>query len=489
MRRLLLAALGSALVAGALPAGAVPVPVVASANVELLATHPEATGAISTAFAVSKPLMFVNTLNGILAYDIANPEAPMPLGALPLPHFENEGMALGERDGKIFVLVGIDTHAVAPTAPSNQLVTPLSPNGVYVVEVTDPKNPVVRGFTSTSTSTHTIQCTSPTCEFAYTSGAYNPEFTIVDLRNLAAPKTVKNVKSVVAGGSGSGHQWTPDDSGLLWVAGWGGTAAYDVTDPVNPKVVASTDKNGTSAPYNDFIQHNVYRPGAKAFTQVRDEATGRLVSGSIQTASVFDGNVALVTEEDYDNPDCQAQLDTDAPEGGFSTWYVPYLDVDQYKKDNAQGKVNMGKITPLDNWNTELAYAPGTPTPAGALCSAHYFTYHQSGFIAQGWYQQGTRFLDLRNPRDIKQVAYFAAGASEVWNAYFVPEYKGGKQTGQMTNVVYTNDVIRGVDVLKVTFPTASAEDTAPVTAPILPQWLEPATDTASARASRDIHS
>ena len=40
------------------------------------------------------------------------------------------------------------------------------------------------------------------------------------------------------------------------------------------------------------------------------------------------------------------------------------------------------------------------------LCSAHYFD-ERGGLVAQGWYEGGTRFLDVTNPADIKQVGYW----------------------------------------------------------------------------------
>ena len=467
MRRLLIVLSVLVLGYGILPASAVPVPVVASENIELLATFPDA-GAISTAFSTDTPYMYVNTLNGITVYDISNPELPVPAGVLPMPHFENEGMTLGEReDGTKFLLVGTDVYAASPTDTD----TPVAAdNHFIIVDVTDPANPYIRGRKDTTTSTHTISCVGDGCSHAYTSGAYDSRFEIYELSDLDNPTKVGEVTSPVRGGGGSGHQWTPDDAGYMWVSGWGGTVAYDVSDPANPVAVASTDENGTKAPYNDFIQHNTYRPLGDAFTQERD-ATGRLNSGTPETASVFDGNVVLITEEDYDSPDCQGELGIDAPEGGFSTWHLPYMNAAQYEVDNPTAKANFGKITPLDTWNTELA-ASGTPTPAGALCSAHYFTFHQDGFVAQGWYQQGTRILDVRDPRDIKQVGYFFAGSSETWHAYWVPEYVDGKQTGKSSDVVYTNDVARGIDVLKVELPQTDPDGTVPLQAPILPQWL-----------------
>ena len=474
--RLLLLAVTAALVLGALPSGAVPVPVIASDNIELLATFPDLT-ALSTAFAQDKPFMYVNSVNGISVYNIANPALPVLTGFQPLAHFENEAMSVGERpDGTTFVLVGIDIYAVAPTSTKPTHVTGGSAHQLYVVDVTNPAAPRIRGTVDTLSSSHTIQCIGKDCRYAYTSGAYNGgTWHIIDLANLDAPTvTVAPMKNV----AGAGHQWDLDAAGYVWSTGFDGAAGYDVTDPLNPKAVASTDSNGNKGPYNDFVLHNSFRPGADNFTQTRDEATGRLVSGSKETANPADGNVLLVTEEDYDNPVCGGG----AGEGTFSTWYLPYTEAEQYAGDYAAGgNGNRGKMTPLDRWNTEILNS-GQPTVAGALCSAHYFTYHEaSGLVAQGWYQQGTRILDVRNPRDIKQIGYFFTGDTETWHAYWVPEYVNGKQTGNDTNLIYTNDVARGIDVLKVTLPTTTPEESIPVTAPILPQWLALAPVQASA--------
>jgi hypothetical protein len=468
-RRLFVLAIAAAMAFGMLPAGALGQPVITSDNVELVTTIPDV-GAISTSFSSDTPHMYVNTLNGITTYDISNPAAPKEIGRLVLPHFENEGMTLGEREGTKFLLVGYDAYAVRTDSPDK------SNAGGYefsIVDVTDPAKPRIRGSATSKTSVHTISCVADGCPVAYTSGAYEKTFEIFDLTDLDNPKVVKEVKTPVAGGSGSGHQWTYDDAGYLWVAGFAGTAAFDVSDPLNPVAVASTDANGTKPPYNDFIQHNTYRPNATAFSQDVDPETGTaLPSGTTETASINDGNVLLITEEDYDNPDCQRKAPRDAGEGGFSTWHVPSMDSAEYQGRNPKWVANKGTITPLDTWNTELVTGGG-PTPVGALCSAHYFTYHQAGFIAQAWYQQGVRILDLRDARDIKQVGYFFTGAMEAWNSYFVPARdEAGKVTGEMSNIIYTNDVARGIDVLRVTFPESAPADTTPLQAPILPQWL-----------------
>ena len=443
----------------------VPVPVVASDNVELLLTLPDV-GAISTAFDPTRPLMYVNTLSGVSVYDISEPATPILAGDLPMPHFENEGMAIGQRaNGTTFLLIGFDVGSVTPTDAGE----PVTESGqhVIVVDVTNPLTPTIRGRTDTGSSTHTVQCVSLECNYAYTSGAYQPtRFDVIDLTNLDDPKQVKALNPIVGGGQGYGvHQWDQDNNGVLWGTGGAGAIAFDVTDAQNPKPLASTNAKGVNSEYNNFIMHNSYHPNADKFVQVRNETTGRLVSGSKETATPMDGNVLLVTEEDYLDPTC-------ASEGTFSTWYIPYLDNEQYEKDNPLHKNNLGRMEPLDNWNSEILDT-GEKTIAGALCSAHYFTYHDAGFIAQGWYQQGTRILDVRNPRDIKQVGYYFTGDTETWHAYWVPERDAqGKVTGKDTNIIYTNDVARGIDVLRVTLPTTPPGDTAPIRAPILPQWL-----------------
>ncbi len=441
----------------------VPVPVLASDNVELLLTLPDV-GAISTAFDPTRPYMYVNTLSGVSVYDISEPETPILAGHLPMPHFENEAMAVGQRvNGTTFVLIGLDVYAATPTDVGD----PATESGQHliVVDVTNPLTPTIRGRVDTGSSTHTVQCVTLECNYAYTSGAYQPtRFDVIDLTNLDDPKQVKAINPIV-GKSYGVHQWDHDNNGVMWGSAGGGAIAFDVTDPVNPLPLASTNAKGQQDPYNNFIMHNSYHPHADKFVQVRDEATGRLVSGSKETASVIDGNVLLVTEEDYLDPTCEA-------EGTFSTWYIPYLDNEQYESDNPLHKSNMGRMEPLDNWNSEILDT-GEKTVAGALCSAHYFTYHDAGFIAQGWYQQGTRILDVRNPRDIKQVGYYFTGDTETWHAYWVPERDAqGKVTGKDTNIVYTNDVARGMDVLRVTLPTTPPGETDPIRAPILPQWL-----------------
>jgi hypothetical protein len=474
-RRLLLILATLVLALGVAPATTAADEIHATPNVTPVGAIPDAT-AISTEFASDEPLMFVSTLKGIRTYDISNPRLPVPLGVLPMSFFQNENVKLGERfdaDGNLeerFLLIGFDLYGVTPTEdPTNVGTT----REVVVVDVTDPADPHITARLETNHRTHTLGCANAECTHAFTSGD-NLSFDVINLADIHQPFIETTITDQpMAGNTGItssiGHDWDVDADDVAWWVGTGGIIAYDVSDPTNPVILNSSDEHGRDPDWNIFISHNSLRPNADVFEGPRHHPgrgggppAGR---GPVGTDSgdphVDGGNVLLVTEENYQDVTCET-------EGSFQTWYVPDLD----PSINSDGEQDGGTITPLAQWNTEVL-STGIATPAGAFCSAHYFDYHQDGFVAQGWYQQGLRILDVRDPHDITQVAYWVTGVQETWGAYWVPEYdEEGRQTGEKTNVVYTNDPTRGLEILEVDLPDSAPEDTAEVSAPILPEWL-----------------
>ena len=141
----------------------------------------------------------------------------------------------------------------------------------------------------------------------------------------------------------------------------------------------------------------------------------------------------LVTEEDYEQTDC-------AQAGSFQTWHVKRLDGTR------------SAIVPLDK--VELADLGNFPLPQGAFCSAHWFDYRPGGIVAVGFYGGGTQLIDVRDPRRIRSYGYVHWGASEVWDDMWVPVYDAkGRQTGRTSNVLYSIDLVRGLDVYAVDVP------------------------------------
>jgi len=435
------------------------VPLVTSPGVRLVDTVPDTLG-ISGEFAKTGDFFYVSSLDSISVFDTSDPLHPKLTGTLPNLVFENEAMSYGERnvDGQLkrFVLVGNDLYNATVDPASGPQRGRIGGGEVIVVDVTDPAAPKVRSRTpgssttpgAVTTSTHTLQCLTTSCEFAYTAGDQG-RFSIIDLRDLDKPVEIATAKSPASAPNdifttGSGHYWDFDSAGVGWHTGSGGSAAFDVSDPLAPKALNATNAQGTATPWNDFIHHNSMRPNATRFQPGRE-------------AGVANGNVLLVTEEDYFNDGDELACER---AGTFQTWKIPDLDGAGYRTGNPDLAPDQGTIEPLDLLNP-VALGDGLSTPVGGFCSAHWFDYHQSGIIAQGYYQQGLRLIDVRNARDLRQYGYVTGGASEVWDAYWVPQRdRKGRATSTKTNIIYTTDLVRGLDVYEVDLPGTEPQET-----------------------------
>ncbi|RYU12322.1 LVIVD repeat-containing protein [Nocardioides iriomotensis] len=411
------------------------IPLVTSDNVDLVANRPGTTG-ISGCFLRTAPLFVTSGMESVRVFDVADPANPTQVGVLPNALFENEAMNCGERrkkDGiRRFTLIGVDTVQASPSDPQHVNV---GGNELVVVDVTDPTAPRIAGRAPGTTSTHTVACIDETdCRYAYSAGdSGSGTFSIFDLTDLTAPVEVDSDPATPGtqafASPTAGHKWNFDGAGFGTHTGWDGSAVFDVTTPTRPRLVTTTGAAGRGEDpaypgWNDFIHHNSFRPNAQAFKP--DAAP-----------SFANGNVLLVTEEDYEQVDC-------AQAGSFQTWWVKRLDG------------TPDAIVPLDK--VELADLGSFPVPAYAFCSAHWFDYHPSGIVSVGFYGGGMQLVDVRDPRDLKPYGHATWGVSEVWDSYWVPVYgKNGVRTGRSTNLVYAVDLVRGLDVYRVDLPGTSS--------------------------------
>ncbi|MGI8407156.1 MAG: LVIVD repeat-containing protein [Actinomycetota bacterium] len=415
-----------------------PDPVPTSENLRSLGRLAEGVGAISLQFSSDTPHMYLSTLKGIQIYDISDPKAPQFVSAEPLPHYQNEAMSLGERkNGDKFLLIASNQAGVALNGDATA-----TNRFIWVMDVTDPANPEVVSSLATDSRTHTVSCLTKSCEYAYSDGRTQGFISIIDLRDLMNPKMAGTYESVVP----QGHDQDLDAAGLLWHVGGQGAVALDVSKPTKPVPLNSTNPAGVgnadreNSPYNNFILHNSARPNAKNFK-----------AGT--APNLKNGNILLATEEDTGSV-CGPDL------GGFSTWHIPFLDAAKYKKTNPKLAAGGGTIAPLDMWYPE-------DVAVGHACSAHYFDYSETGLVTQGWYELGTRILDVRDPNNIKQIGFFFGRDMETWASYWVPARDAkGKVTGKDTNIIYSADVSRGVDILEFTPLGKSAKETRAVVAP-----------------------
>ncbi len=389
-----------------------------SDNIDLLGTVP-VVGAISANFRGN--YMFVSGLEGLSTFDISNPSSPALTSFTPLPHFENEDVSIG---GNLLLIANDKSESAAV---------------LYIFDISNPATPTLRTIFPIGTSTiatgglpsHTVTCINE-CQYAYVAGT-SRGVGVLDLRNPDAPVIAGEFKPPIT--SWATHDVDVDSQGIAWVVGAAGTAAYNITNPAAPVLVGMTDASATTGPLNDFIHHNSERV---------DKITG---SGKAVAT-----DVVLITEEDYERPTCK-----DA--GSFQTWKI----------NGELSPLAPATLTNLDSWSTELddlTRLEGS-APATVLCSAHWFDVDR-GLVAQGWYEQGTRILDVRNPADIKQVGYFVMPKTETWAAYWAPTDPEGE-------IIYTVDLARGIDVLRIARPAADAPGKK---APVRKQWISDGTTT-----------
>ncbi|HEX2196184.1 MAG TPA: hypothetical protein VHJ76_04585, partial [Actinomycetota bacterium] len=366
-----------------------------SDNVELLTTLPNP-GVIGARF--RDGLMYATTATGLTVYDVSDPRAPQEVGRLPLPHFENEDVDLG---GDILL---ISNDAAESTGI------------LYVIDISDPAAPAILttfpmgGNPVEGGPGHTASCLLD-CTFAWvTDGA---GIKVIDLRDPAAPVDMGTFETP-AGGDIATHDVQVDQQGLAWVVGFGGAVAYRLPAGYDGNdlghAVVKTDPTGNST----YLDELGIGPG--------DQPNDYILHNSMRAKR----GVVYVTEEDYTRPGCRGA-------GSFETWKLPL---------RADGTPNGEDMTLLDAWETELL---ADTANAAAMCSAHYFDYRDN-VVAQGWYEQGVRLLDVSKPKAIRQVGYFVPPSAMTWAAYFPPTDRSGR-------VLYVLDATHGIDVLEFDRP------------------------------------
>jgi hypothetical protein len=445
-----------------------------SKNVRHVKTLPEGKWATAINFLTygkTNDVMMVTGRFGLKSYSLADPANPKLLdeitsqdlelpgdpptdftvnepGGDPVSTFwQNEDMDVDQ--ARKLVLISRDPRSYAGSTSRDP--GQADPNGatniagVYVVDAKDPEHLKLLSFEQLPTG-HTTTCING-CQWLWTGGpaatasqrasgwVFGRPLIVTDLRDPANP--IGHTMEPIDLGRRDGvtaysHDVQVDDMGIAWVSGDGGTRGYWTRgthrDPVSGETREATAlkpipyggggmEQSQTADTTGGFEHNAERPvGDKAPTAYRD------------------GDYLLATEEDFADPDkgCSEQGHfiiaslTDSYDG--AAW--------RSTPENPYRLKTVGSWAPF---NQEGSRPVGGPYPPGAdFCSAHYFDVNGST-IAYAWYGEGTRFLDVSDPANPKQIAYWRPDDTLVWASYFHGGY------------VYTADHVRGIDVLQLT--------------------------------------
>jgi hypothetical protein len=407
--------------------------------VEFVANVPEMRTAIAINFIGDT--MLVSATTGLFAYDIANPAAPELVGALPMYIWENEDMDVDP----VRKLAFISRDPRGFTSPATPGAT--FPYGaVHIIDVSIPSALRQIGF-FTVPAGHTSTCVNR-CDFLWTGGPYanaqtQPGFTgrpiyATDVRNPLQPVPCPEPIDLGRndGVTDYAHDVQVDANGVAWVSGAGGVRGYwtegqhynPLTDAVeqatacDPIPFAGGGSPSEATPSR--FMHNAWRnveatiPGEDDPRTPGDETKGMVLYGTEEnlTSNCASSGRAVAY-------DLRGSLDGEG-------W-----------KDIATTKYRMRA---LDTWT------PQGQQGATSCASAHYLDDRGDGIVAYAFYGQGTRFLDVSDPKDIRQVGYFRPDGASTWAPYFRGDF------------VFVADNSRGIDILRFTGGTGSPSVAAP---------------------------
>ncbi|MFI0407340.1 LVIVD repeat-containing protein [Actinomadura sp. 3N508] len=394
----------------------------------------DAKGAISLMFIDyghgrhKRTIMYATGEFGLKAYDVsADPRSPKLVGQLNMPGMWETEDTDYDPERKIIYL-SRDPRAFGGDTKTGE-------SGIYVVDASKPEN--LRHITYVKVPAgHTTTCVND-CKYLWTGGPAKADWMpadwggrpvwVTDVRDPAKPKVYE--KPIDTGRNDGKTDYTHDiqvdSDGVAWASGRGGVRGYHTSgkhyDPVAKKWRRATAYDPVpfagggldEATTNSTFMHNSYR------------ATGRTRNQAADPRRWGNGKLIYVTEETF-NDGCAndgllviASLEGSyRGEGWRSTPQDPF------------------RLRTVGTWG--VAGKEGSD-PKSLDCSAHYLDV-RDGIVVQSFYAQGTRFLDVRDPTNPRQVAYYRPADASSWQPYWHGKY------------VYVADNTRGVDVLEPTF-------------------------------------
>ncbi|WP_067480558.1 LVIVD repeat-containing protein [Actinomadura hibisca] len=395
---------------------------------------PDAKGAISLMFGDyghgrhKRSIMFATGEFGLKAYDItADPKSPKLVGELNMPGmWETEDTDFDPK--RKIVYLSRDPRAFGGNTATGE-------SGVYIVDASKPER--LRQITYVKVPAgHTTTCVND-CRYLWTGGPAKASWMpadwggrpvwVTDVRNPAKPKVYQNP---VDTGRNDGktdytHDIQVDSNGVAWASGRGGVRGYYTQglhfDPVKKRFRKATAYDPVpyagggidEATTNSSFMHNSYR------------AVGRTRNQAADPRKWGDGQLLFVTEETFNDGCANDGLLVIASLKG------------SYRGEGWRSTPDKKfRLRTVATWG--VAGQEGSD-PTSLDCSAHYFDV-RDGVLVQSFYSQGTRFLDVRDPSNPRQIAYYRPADASSWQPYWHGEY------------VYVADNTRGIDVLKPTF-------------------------------------
>lgn len=349
-------------------------------NIEYVRFVPFEVGT-ATGITIKGKYMYLTSWKNLTIYDISDPTDPQLVGT-PFPlgfKFENEDVNITP-DGKYLLF--------SESIPTNQLL-------VYDVE--DKEN-IQQVAAAAGVGDHTSTCVLK-CKFVYGSAG-----SITDLRDPTNPKIIATPRDdnnwkALAGIEGGSHDVEEYKNGEILVSTYDTPfATLNVRNPLKPKIMGLGEHPNPQG----FIFHSGHWPRG--------------------------GKDKFVLMQGEQNAETRCNDDT----GPFMTY-----DASKAKKKRT--------FKLIDTFRVENGTGSDGNPPANALgCSAHWFTerpgYKNGGLVAMGYYEHGTRFLNVDKKGKISEEGWFLPFGGSTSASYWIDK-----------EIVYAVDYTRGIDILRWT--------------------------------------
>src|SRR3954454_1298153 len=312
--------------------------------------------------------------------------------------------------------------------------------GQIIIDLKDPWNPKLLNF-SKNFQGHTSTCLND-CRFMWsvggTQGAPTPAKTspvsVTDMRDALHPfvypaPLASDVSRTGAGGST--HSVDVDFNGVAWVSGSSGVRGF-WTEGLHKDPATGQDRSAT--PY-DPIAYAGGRIGGGSDSSFMHNAYH--LPGALGDQKA--GDTLLVTNENNNTTCTRAGV-----------FIVASLKGVYDGVDTITSTTRMQRLAAYSTDGKPGQFHGTVGTTTVGDCSAHWFTV-KGNIVALGNYEQGTRFVDISDPRNPQQVGWFRVpartaepgGAPDIISSDTAGAYWHGKY-------VYIADYQRGVDIIKL---------------------------------------
>jgi hypothetical protein len=353
--------------------------------------------------------------------------------------------------------------------------------GLYIIDVKNPWQPSILSY-SWVPAGHTATCIND-CRYLWSVGPANngsrvagqpqdargfldatgvvpaqfrhPEWTgvpgfVTDVRDPLHPYTYAEPVDTKRNNNTTAytHSVDVDQHGIAWTSGFGGVRGY-YTHGLRYDPVLKTERYATAfnpVPYAGGSVPSLETPQQYAQVSLEHNSYHRTQAASDKSPkTVTTASGRVLNKEDLQYVTQENVANCTSTSGGGSGRFVIANLAGSY--DGKAWDPNLVASDPSKRYFIEKLddYTPRDLPGSnnGSSCSAHWFTV-VGDMVAIAFYGNGTRILDVSDPTDIKQAAYFrlpANGPAQPGNNASAAYWHNG--------YIYIADYSRGIDVLR----------------------------------------